>query len=101
VATEYVMQRDLDAFKAEMHGEFAGLRGEFAGLRGAFAELRGEVRALGGELRGEIAEVRRELKGLRGEFKEELAGHSRTIIYSNIATMLGFGGILLAAVRFA
>lgn len=94
MATEYVMQPGFDAFKAEMHGEFAGLRGELA-------ELRGDVRALGGELRGEIAEVRGELKGLRGELNEEIAANSRTIVVSHIATMLGFGGIVLAAVRFA
>lgn len=57
-------------------------------------ELRSEMTALRAELRGEIAE-------LRGDFKRELASYAHTVIYTNIGCMLGFGGIVLAAVQLA
>ena len=80
-ATEYVTQRDLDAVRTELRGEFAELRGEFAELRGEFRELRGEVR-------GEI-----------GTLRTEIAAQSRSIIYANLATVIGVGGLVLAAAR--
>jgi hypothetical protein len=81
MATEYVTHQDLDALRSELRGEFAQLRGEYAELRGEFAELRGEVRGEIGTLRGEIAT------------------HMRTIVYANVATIIGIGGLLVAATQ--
>lgn len=60
-----------------------------------------DMDVLRSELRGEMAELRGDMKGLRGEVKQELASHVHTIIYTNIGCMLGFGGIVLAAVQLA
>jgi len=74
MATEYVTHQDLDALRSDIRGEFAQLRGEFAELRG---EVRGEI----GTLRGEIAT------------------QMRTIVYANVATIIGIGGLVLAATQ--
>lgn len=92
MATEYVTHRDLDAFKTEMRGEFALLRGEFAELRGEFRELRGKFREFGGETRGEFNATRGDMKSF---------ARTRTIVLANIGSMLGFGGLVLAAAQFA
>jgi hypothetical protein len=55
---------------------------------------RRDIDALRTELRGEMAEV-------RGEFRQALAHQLHTIVYTNIGCMLGFGGIVLAAVKLA
>jgi hypothetical protein len=69
---EFATKRDIDAQRTELRGEMAELRAE---------------------LRGEMAE-------LRGDFKRELASLA-AVIYTNIGCMLGFGGIVLAAVKLA
>jgi hypothetical protein len=81
MATEYVTHQDLDALRSDLRREFAELRGEFA-------ELRGEVRAEIGTVRGEIGTVR-----------GEIGTHTRTIVYANVATMIGIGGLVLAATQ--
>jgi hypothetical protein len=83
MATEYVTHQDLNALRADIRGDFAELRGEFA-------ELRGEVR-------GEIGSLRAEIGTLRGE----MGTHTRTIVYANVATMIGVGGLVLAATQLA
>jgi hypothetical protein len=56
-----------------------------------------DVDALRTELRGEMAELRGEMAEFRGEFKGALAQQ----LHTNIGCMLGFGGIVLAAVKLA
>jgi hypothetical protein len=80
--------RDVGVSAAELRGEMAELRGDFTELRGEFAELRGDFT----ELRGEFA-------GLKGEFAElgarvdtAMANNLRTIVASQVATMLMLGG---------
>jgi hypothetical protein len=61
-----------------------------------WAELatRGDLAELRGELRGEMAELRGEFAELRGEVRSLLP----KLVATNIASMVGVAGLVLAAV---
>jgi len=84
--------RDVGASAAELRGEFSELRGEFAGLKGEFAELKGEF----AELKGEFAELRGEFAELGARVDTAMANNLRTIVASQVATMLMLGAWLTA-----
>ena len=88
MATEYVTHRDLDAFKTEMHGEFAILRGEFGGIRGEIGGIRGEI----GGIRSELAALRDRIDALP---------RTRVLVATNVAGMIGVAMLVLAAARLA
>jgi hypothetical protein len=53
------------------------------------------------DIDAERAEFRREMAELRREIKREVVSMTRIVICTNIGCMLGFGGIVLAAVKLA
>ena len=79
---------------AELRGEMAELRGE---LKGDMAELRGEMAELRAELKGEMAELRAELKGEMSDLRVEVRSMLPKLAATNIASMIGVAGLVLAA----
>ena len=63
---------------------------DLVAVRGEMAQIRGEMAELRAELKGEIA-------GLRGEIK----AHLPKLIATNIASMIGVAGLVLAAAKLA
>ncbi|MBA2327573.1 MAG: hypothetical protein H0V95_13145 [Actinobacteria bacterium] len=45
--------------------------------------------------------TKRDLDALRGELRAEVANLGRTVIFTNIACMIGVGGLVLAAAQLA
>lgn len=66
---------DVEALRRELHG----IEGKFNGLEGKFNGLYGEFNGL----------------------RREIAANTRTVVLSNIASMVGFGGLVLAATQLA
>lgn len=83
---ELATKADLAVTHADMTALRAELRGEMSELRGEMAELRGEMAELRADLRGEMAE-------LRAEYRAQLP----KLVATNIASMLGVAGLVLAA----
>jgi hypothetical protein len=79
---------------AELRGEMAELRGE---LKGDMAGLRGDLKGDMAGLRGEMAELRAELKGEMAELRGEVRSMLPKLAATNIASMIGVAGLVLAA----
>jgi hypothetical protein len=69
-----VLRADLNVLRTDMDARFAMVDARFV--------------ALSAELRGEMAE-------LRGDLRGEMASHTRLLVGTHIASMLGFAGLIL------
>ena len=89
-----------DFLRAEMSDLRTELRGEMADLR---TELRGEMADLRTELRGEMSDLRTELRGEMSDMETRLVDRIDTkfnqVIAANLATLVAFAAVLIAAVR--
>lgn len=83
---------DLDQLQARMDARFAALDGRFEVLDGRFEAL--DMR-LGGQLGVFEGTVGRQL----GEVYKELAAHTRTVVYANLAAVMTTGFLAFAAAR--
>lgn len=83
--------------------DLAGVREEIAGLRADvkddFAELRTEAAILRTEMEHRYA-TRADVQAMTESFVEVMAGHVRTFIVVQAATVVGMSGILYGFLRF-
>ena len=99
--TDLATSTDLTNLRIELRGEIAELRGD---LRSEMAELRGELKGdmakLQVELKGDMADLnvglRTEMAELRGEFKTDMATQLRTLVLTQLTTMLAMAGMFIS-----
>ena len=66
-----------------------------ADMDAGFAMVDARFVALSAELRGEMAELRGEMTALGGSLRAEMAAQTRTLVATQVASMLGVVGLVL------
>jgi chromosome segregation ATPase len=114
-----LLRGEISGVREELKGEITGVRDELkAEITGVRDELKGEMTGVRDELKGEVSDLRTDIATLRTEmehryatrddvramadrFVDVMAGHVRTFIVVQAATVVGMSGILFGLLRFA
>lgn len=83
---------DLEALRSDIDAHFAAIRVD---TDARFAMVDARFVAITAKLRGEMAGLRGDMTGLRGELRSDMASLTRTLVATQIASMLGVVGLVL------
>lgn len=62
-------------------------------------ELRAAIDGLRAETRADLADLRGEMHGLETRLTRQMAEQTRTVVFAQIGTLIGFGGLAIATFK--